>query len=411
MIRQFSYSSQRLSVLTTDIVVIGAGAAGLMCAATAGYRGKSVTVVDMGKRAGRKILISGGGRCNFTNEQARPEHYLCNNPHFAKSAMSRYQPSDFIDLVERHGVDYHHKTLGQLFCDHSAQDIVDILMTECQWAGVNVALKSEVTAVKQEKSSEGDYFIVNTEQQNYRCRSLVVASGGLTMPKLGATPIGYKIAEQFDLQVLPTMAALVPFTLHESDKQRFDGLSGISIPTEVSSACGTVFKENILFTHRGLSGPAILQISSFWRAGQAVTINLLPEQNLTETISQWRQQQGQKATKTMLATLLPKRFIDSLYKDKVIPDKAINQLELADIKALHHYLHNWQIKPNGTEGYRTAEVTLGGVDTDELSSKTFQSKKVDNLYFIGEVIDVTGWLGGYNFQFCWAAGVACGNAV
>lgn len=398
-------------MLTTDIVVIGAGAAGLMCAATAGYRGKSVTLLDMGKRAGRKILISGGGRCNFTNENAGPEHYLCQNPHFAKSALSRYQPQAFIELVERHGVDYHHKTLGQLFCDHSAQDIVNMLLTECDWAGVNVALKSEVVSVEQIKSTDGDYFIVNTAQQSYQCRSLVVASGGLTMPKLGATPMGYKIAQQFNLKVVPTTAALVPFTLHDHDKQRFDGLSGISIPTEITSECGTLFKENILFTHRGLSGPAILQISSFWRAGQAVTINLLPEHDLSQTMTQWREQQGQKATKTLLASLLPKRFIDSLINDKVIPDKAINQLDHADITALHHYIHAWQIKPNGTEGYRSAEVTLGGVDTEELSSKTFATKKVKNLYFIGEVIDVTGWLGGYNFQFCWAAGVACGTAI
>ncbi len=398
-------------MLTTDIVVIGAGAAGLMCAATAGYQGKSVTLLDMGKRAGRKILISGGGRCNFTNENAGPEHYLCQNPHFAKSALSRYQPQAFIELVERHGVDYHHKTLGQLFCDHSAQDIVNMLLTECDWAGVNVALRSEVISVEQIKSTDGDYFIVNTAQQSYQCRSLVVASGGLTMPKLGATPMGYKIAQQFSLNVLPTTAALVPFTLHDHDKQRFDGLSGISIPTEITSECGTVFKENILFTHRGLSGPAILQISSFWRAGQAVTINLLPEHDLTQTMTQWREQQGQKATKTLLASLLPKRFIDSLINDKVVPDKAINQLDHADITALHHYIHAWQIKPNGTEGYRSAEVTLGGVDTDELSSKTFETKKVKNLYFIGEVIDVTGWLGGYNFQMCWASGVACGVAL
>ncbi|MCJ8320671.1 MAG: NAD(P)/FAD-dependent oxidoreductase [Colwellia sp.] len=392
---------------TSDVLIIGAGAAGLMCAASAGYRGKSVTVIDMGKKPGRKILISGGGRCNFTNENAEPSNFLCQNPHFVISALSRYSSQDFIDLVDRHGLAYHHKTLGQLFCDDSAQDIVDILMTECEWAGVTVKLRNEVLAVI--KNDNG--YLVKTNESNYQCQSLVVASGGLTMPKLGASPIGYKIAEQFDLNVLPTTAALVPFTLHDHDKQRFDGLSGISIATEVTSEDGTTFKENILFTHRGLSGPAILQISSFWRAGQAVTINLLPESNLELLISDWRENQGQKSLKNQLSTVLPKRFIESLIKSEAIPDKNINQLNHAEIAALSDYIHTWQIKPNGTEGYRTAEVTLGGVDTDELSSKTFEAKQAPGLYFIGEVIDVVGWLGGYNFQFAWASGWACGQSV
>ncbi|GAW95003.1 MULTISPECIES: NAD(P)/FAD-dependent oxidoreductase [Colwellia] len=394
-------------MITTDVLIIGAGAAGLMCAAQAGYRGKSVVVVDMGKKPARKILISGGGRANFTNEGASPENYLCQNPHFVKSALSRYSAQDFIDLVDRHGLQYHHKTLGQLFCDDSAQDLVDILMTECEWAGVAVNLRTEVLSVT--KNSQG--YLVTTSDKIYHCKSLVVASGGLTMPKLGATPIGYKIAEQFDLNVLETLAALVPFTLHEHDKQRFDGLSGISLLTEITSEDGTSFQENILFTHRGLSGPAILQISSFWRAGQAVTINLLPEYNLSDTLTQWQSEQGQKSVKNLLATLLPKRFVEVLVKEGVIADKPIKQLNHQDIAALSDYLHAWQIKPNGTEGYRTAEVTLGGVNTDELSSKTFESKKQQGLFFIGEVIDVTGWLGGYNFQFCWASGFACGQAV
>lgn len=394
---------------TTDVLIIGAGAAGLMCAAQAGYRGKSVIVVDMGKKPARKILISGGGRCNFTNEGASPDNYLCQNPHFAKSALSRYTAQDFIDLVDRHGLNYHHKTLGQLFCDDSAQDIVDILMTECEWAGVQVNLRTEVLTVNALENNDG--YIVKTSSGSYQCNSLVVASGGLTMPKLGASPIGYQIAEQFNLNVLDTTAALVPFTLHEHDKQRFDGLSGISLFTEVTSEDGTRFKENILFTHRGLSGPAILQISSFWRAGQAVTINLLPELNLSEKLSQWQQEQGDKSVKNLLATLLPKRFVEVLVKEEVIQDRPIKQLNHHDITNLSGYLHSWQIKPNGTEGYRTAEVTLGGVDTDELSSKTFESKKQPGLFFIGEVIDVTGWLGGYNFQFCWASGFACGMAV
>ncbi|HCV04628.1 NAD(P)/FAD-dependent oxidoreductase [Pseudoalteromonas sp. APAL1] len=388
-----------------DVIVIGAGAAGLMCAAQAGYRGRNVTVLDMGKKPGRKILISGGGRCNFTNENASPDNYLCGNPHFVKSCLSRYTQHDFIELVDRHGLAYHHKTLGQLFCDNSAQDIVDILLTECEWAGVNITLRNEVLSVTK---TDAGYEVI-TEQDSYQCESLVVASGGLTMPKLGASPIGYKIAEQFGLTVLPTMAALVPFTLHQHDKDRFDGLSGISIPCLVTSEDGTQFKENILFTHRGLSGPAILQISSFWRAGQTVYINLLPELDLKQQFEDWRQSQGQKSLKNTLATILPKRFVEMLHDSKAIPDCNVNQLTHAQIDALHDYIHNWQIKPNGTEGYRTAEVTLGGVDTDELSSKTFEAKKSPGLYFIGEVTDVTGWLGGYNFQYAWSCGFAAGQ--
>ncbi|MAY60487.1 MULTISPECIES: NAD(P)/FAD-dependent oxidoreductase [Pseudoalteromonas] len=388
-----------------DVIVIGAGAAGLMCAAQAGYRGRSVTVLDMGKKPGRKILISGGGRCNFTNENASPSNYLCANPHFVKSCLSRYTQHDFVELVDRHGLAYHHKTLGQLFCDNSAQDIVDILLTECEWAGVTIKLRSEVLNVT--KTATG--YSVTTEQETLTCESLVVASGGLTMPKLGATPIGYKIAEQFGLKILPTMAALVPFTLHQHDKDRFEGLSGISIPCEVASEDGTVFKENILFTHRGLSGPAILQISSFWRAGQAVTINLLPELDLKQQLADWRETQAQKSLKNSLATILPKRFVEILHDSNAIPDCNINQLTHGQIDALADYIHAWQIKPNGTEGYRTAEVTLGGVDTDELSSKTFEAKKAKGLYFIGEVTDVTGWLGGYNFQYAWSCGFAAGQ--
>jgi len=399
-------------VTITDVLIIGAGAAGLMCAASAGYRGKSVTVVDMGKKPGRKILISGGGRCNFTNQNTLPSNYICQNPHFVKSALSRYSADDFIELVERHSVNYHHKTLGQLFCDDSAQDILDVLLTECDWAGVTLNLRTEVLSITK---NEDQTFSVTTSDKDYQCQSLVVASGGLTMPKLGASPIGYKIAEQFGLNVLPTTAALVPFTLHDHDKKRFDGLSGISIDCNVSSENGTSFRENILFTHRGLSGPAILQISSFWRAGQAITIDLLPDQKLIDTINDWREKQAQKSVKNLLATILPKRFVEVLMKDTInapiITDKAINQLNHNDIITLSNYLHNWQIKPNGTEGFRTAEVTLGGVDTDELSSKTFESKQCSGLYFIGEVVDVTGFLGGYNFQWCWSSGNACGQVV
>jgi hypothetical protein len=392
-------------MVKTDVLVIGAGAAGLMCAAQAGYRGRQVTVVDMGKKPGRKILISGGGRCNFTNENAAPDNYLCTNPHFVKSCLSRYTQQDFIELVERHGLNYHHKTLGQLFCDHSAKDIVDILMTECEWAGVNIAMRTEVLSV--EKSDTG--FIVSTNERDYECQSLVVASGGLTMPKLGATPIGYKIAEQFDLDILPTMAALVPFTLHQHDKLRFEALSGISIPTMVTSQDGTQFRENILFTHRGLSGPAILQISSFWRAGQSVIINLLPDFDLAGEIHTQRKLNGSKSLKNLLITLLPKRFVEIIVQGGEIADKAINQLSHTEIDQTAQFIHQWQISPNGTEGYRTAEVTLGGVNSAELSSKTFEANKVNGLYFIGEVTEVTGWLGGYNFQYAWSSGWACGQ--
>lgn len=393
-----------MTTTKTDVIIIGAGAAGLMCAAQAGYRGRSVTVLDMGKKPGRKILISGGGRCNFTNENAQPENFICRNPHFAKSALSRYTAQDFIELVDRHALNYHHKTLGQLFCDDSAQDIVDILMTECEWAGVNVTMRAEVLSIT--KTEQG--YVTKTTDGSYKSESVVVASGGLTMPKLGASPVGYKIAEQFGLNVLPTTAALVPFTLHQHDKERFDGLSGISIASTVTSEDGTQFKENILFTHRGLSGPAILQISSFWRAGQAVNINLLPEQSIAELVTEWRESNPQKSLKNMLSIVLPKRFVEAMVTQKEIIDKNINQLSKTDVEALNQYVHQWQIKPNGTEGYRTAEVTLGGVDTDELSSKTFEAKKSPGLYFIGEVIDVTGWLGGYNFQLCWSSGMACG---
>lgn len=401
-----------MPITTTDVLIIGAGAAGLMCAASAGYRGRSVTVIDMGKKPARKILISGGGRCNFTNQGTTPNNFICKNPHFVKSALSRFTADDFIELVDRHGVNYHHKTLGQLFCDDSAQDIVNVLLTECDWAGVSINLRTEVLSVS--KSPEHGY-LVKTSEKEYQCESLVIASGGLTMPKLGASPIGYKVAEQFGIDVLPTVAALVPFTLHDHDKKRFDGLSGISIDCQVTSETGISFRENILFTHRGLSGPAILQISSFWQAGEAVMIDLLPDGNLKEVIHSWREQQPQKSLKNLLSTLLPKRFIEALTHDgtltESVTDKAVNQLNHDEIDFLHNAVHIWKIKPNGTEGYRTAEVTLGGINTDELSSKTFEAKKAKGLYFIGEVTEVTGWLGGYNFQWCWSSGWACGQVI
>ena len=393
-------------MIFSDVIIIGAGAAGLMAAATAGYRGRSVTVLDMGKKPGRKILISGGGRCNFTNENASPENYLCQNPHFTKSALSRYSAQDFIELVDRHGLNYHHKTLGQLFCDNSAQDIVDILMTECEWAGVEVALRSEVISVN--KSDTG-YEIVTTNE-SYQCESLVIASGGLTMPKLGASPIAYKVAEQFGLNVLPTTPALVPFTLHDHDKQKFDGLSGISLPTEVSSEDGTKFKENILFTHRGLSGPAILQISSYWHPNEAIHINLLPQYDVISLLLEHRR--SAQLLSNLLAEFLPKRFIQawvkSLPEDTIKPMKQYSDIEL---QQMEQKLTGWKIIPSGTVGYKKAEVTQGGVDTNQLSSKTMQVKQIPGLYFIGEVVDVTGHLGGFNFQWAWSSGHAAGQYV
>ncbi|MGB0893032.1 MAG: NAD(P)/FAD-dependent oxidoreductase [Parashewanella sp.] len=389
-----------------DVVIIGAGAAGLMCGATAGYRGRSVLVLDHAKQAGKKILISGGGRCNFTNENAQPNNYLCENPHFVKSALARYSAQDFIELVERHCIEYHHKTLGQLFCNESAKDIVKMLLTECEWAGTKVQLRTEIIKLSREKNG---LYQIQTSQGDYRCQSLVIATGGLSMPKLGATPFGYKIAEQFGLNVLPTKAGLVPFTWHQEDKQRFEPLAGVSVPTRITAKDGTQFTEAMLFTHRGLSGPAILQISNFWQAGEAIEIDLLPDVDLFEALAAITRKHPKQSLKNTLIKWLPKRLIEVLFDDALLI-KQLNQLDHPMRNKLVADLKHWQLVMNGTEGYRTAEVTLGGVDTNELSSKTFEAKKSKGLFFIGEVIDVTGWLGGYNFQFSWASGVACGES-
>ncbi len=391
-----------------DVIVIGAGAAGLMCAAQAGYRGRSVLVVDHAKQAGKKILISGGGRCNFTNLYASPANYLCRNPHFVKSALARYSQHDFIELVERHGVAYHEKTLGQLFCDESAKDMVQLLLTECDWAGAQVRLRSHVADIQQ----TGSGFSLTVNGEPHQCQSLVVACGGLSMPKLCATPLGYQIAEQFGLKVLPTRAGLVPFTLDKPALERLSALSGVSLPISAQSQDGTQFKEALLFTHRGLSGPAILQISSYWQPGQDVTLDLLPELDLADTLARMAAKHPNQALKTALARLLPKRLVEVLAGhgaiDGELPLKALDE---GRMKRLVAALNRFQVHPNGTEGYRTAEVTLGGVDTDELSSKTLEAKKVPGLYFIGEVMDVTGWLGGYNFQWAWSSGWAAGQVV
>ncbi|HGN0177808.1 TPA: NAD(P)/FAD-dependent oxidoreductase [Proteus mirabilis] len=390
-----------------DTVIIGAGAAGLFCASLAGQAGLSVLVLDNGKKAGRKILMSGGGRCNFTNMYIEPSAYLSDNPHFCKSALARYTQWDFIELVQKHHIAYHEKTLGQLFCDDSAQQIVDLLLSECHEGKVSIRLRSEVTQI--EKTAEGFTLLVGGK--TITASSVVIASGGLSMPGLGATPFGYKIAQQFGLNVLPTRAGLVPFTLHKPQLEQLSPLSGVAIPAIVTAENGTQFKENILFTHRGLSGPAILQISSYWHAGENVSINLLPDTDLEGYLQEKRQAQPNQLLKNTLSRLLPKRFIEIMIENNQLPDTSLAQLSNERITQITTLLQAWLVLPNGTEGYRTAEVTLGGVDTRNLSSKTMEATKITGLYFIGEVVDVTGWLGGYNFQWAWSSAYACAQAL
>ncbi|HEK2044056.1 TPA: NAD(P)/FAD-dependent oxidoreductase [Proteus mirabilis] len=390
-----------------DTVIIGAGAAGLFCASLAGQAGLSVLVLDNGKKAGRKILMSGGGRCNFTNMYIEPSAYLSNNPHFCKSALARYTQWDFIELVQKHHIAYHEKTLGQLFCDDSAQQIVDLLLAECHEGKVSIRLRSEVTQI--EKTAEGFTLLVGGK--TITASSVVIASGGLSMPGLGATPFGYKIAQQFGLNVLPTRAGLVPFTLHKPQLEQLNPLSGVAIPAIVTAENGTQFKENILFTHRGLSGPAILQISSYWHPGENVSINLLPDTDLESYLQEKRQAQPNQLLKNTLSRLLPKRFIEIMIENNQLPDTSLAQLSNERITQITTLLQAWLVLPNGTEGYRTAEVTLGGVDTRNLSSKTMEATKITGLYFIGEVVDVTGWLGGYNFQWAWSSAYACAQAL
>ncbi|MDH2899165.1 NAD(P)/FAD-dependent oxidoreductase [Rahnella variigena] len=386
-----------------DVVVIGAGAAGMFCAAQAGQGGCRVLLLDNGKKTGRKILMSGGGRCNFTNLYAEPAAYLSENPHFCKSALARYTQWDFIDMVNRYNIAWHEKTLGQLFCDDSAQQIVAMLDKECEAGNVDVRLRSEITDVQ--KTEEG--FVINVNGSTVSTHSLVVASGGLSMPGLGASPFGYRLAEQFGLKVLPTRAGLVPFTLHKPLLEHLQTLSGVSVPAVLTAEDGTVFRESILFTHRGLSGPAVLQLSSYWQPGEFVSVNLLPDVDLAAFLNTQRQEHPNQSLKNTLAMQLPKRLVECLQTLGQLPDVTLKQLNVPQQAALVEQLQNWQVQPNGTEGYRTAEVTLGGVDTKELSSKTMAAAKVPGLYFIGEVVDVTGWLGGYNFQWAWSSAWAC----
>lgn len=388
-----------------DVIVVGAGAAGLFCAIEAAKRGRKTLVLDNGKRIGRKILMSGGGRCNFTNIYASPANYLSNNPHFCKSALSRYTQWDFIALVQQYGIAYHEKTLGQLFCDNSAKDIVDMLQQECDKAGVHIALQQDISHIS--ALAAGGYQL-DTPQLSRQCQSLVIASGGLSLPNLGATSFGFQLAEQFGLTVLPVRAGLVPLTWQPADKAVFEEISGVSLPV-TAEANDTLFAEDMLFTHRGLSGPAILQVSNFWLPGLELTINLLPNQDVLAFLTEQQQQHPAQELKTTLARILPKRLVEKLQQLNVFQNQPLKALNAKSMQRLVDSLQQYVFKPNGTEGYRTAEVTLGGVDTNELSSKTMEAKKQPGLYFIGEVIDVTGWLGGYNFQWAWSSGWVAGQ--
>lgn len=390
---------------TVDVVVIGAGAAGMMCAIEAARRGRSVLVVDHAKRAGDKIRISGGGRCNFTNLHASPKNYLSQNPHFCISALKRYTQRDFIALIERHRITYHEKTLGQLFCDGSATQIIDMLLGEMQRYGAR--LKLACTIKKIDKSADG--FIVELSEGTVQCRSLVVACGGKSIPKMGATGFGYEIAAQFGLRLVETRPALVPLTFDPATLERLKPLAGNAVDAVVS--CGKVrFTEAILFTHRGISGPAILQISSYWKEGDEIRIDMLPGTDLFDALRAQRTTNGKQALQTVLSYHLPKKLAQLLAEENG------NGSHLADMsdKLFRHVeaaVRDWRIKPAGSEGYRTAEVTLGGVDTHNLDQRTMEAKSVPGLYFIGEVVDVTGWLGGYNFQWAWSSGWCAGQVV
>jgi hypothetical protein len=398
---------------SVDVLIIGAGASGLYCAFTAAQRGRSVLVIDHANKAGKKILMSGGGRCNFTNYVVEPENFIGSNAHFCKSALTRYNPWEFIGLVEKHGVPYHERDYGQLFCDDSSKDILNLLLDECSEAGAKVQLKTDIISIKslpQDNDKQG--FIVETSKQTIHCHSLVIATGGLSIPTMGATGFGYEVAEQFGHQIIKTSAGLVPFTFTDKVGEVIASLAGISLDV-IAFNERISFPRPMLFTHRGLSGPAMLQLSNYWQVGEAIHINLVPNVDISELLKQAKAQHPKQLIRSVLAEYFPKKLLLALqdlhwsdFKDK----------ELANIKdealdTIGDKINNWTIKPSGTEGYRTAEVTRGGVNTDEVSSKTFESKKQPNLYFIGEVLDVTGWLGGYNFQWAWASGKACGEVV
>jgi predicted Rossmann fold flavoprotein len=385
---------------TFDAIVLGAGAAGLMCAVEAGKRGRRVVVLDHAEKIGKKILISGGGRCNFTNVHCTPANFISRNPHFCKSALARYAPADFISLVEKHKIPYHEKTLGQLFCDRSARDIVRLLELECEAAGVRIVTNAKVLRVSREAQ-----FAVRTVDAEFRAPALVVATGGLSIPKMGATGFGYELARQFGLKIVEPRPALVPFTFAPADRDNYCSLTGLSAEV-IASADGASFREKMLITHRGLSGPAILQISSYWRSGAAVSIDLAPGSDLTRDL------RSRSAGRTPLALTaefrkhLPQRFADR-WVELHAPQSWTNR----SLEDFERTAHAWQVVPSGTEGFEKAEVTAGGIDTDELSAKTMESRKVPGLFFVGEVVDVTGHLGGFNFQWAWASGYATGQAI
>jgi predicted Rossmann fold flavoprotein len=394
-------------VLAPQVVIIGAGAAGLMCALTAAGRGRQVLLLDHANKAGKKILMSGGGRCNFTNMYCEPSNFLSENPHFCKSALARYTQWDFIGLVGKHGVPYHEKKLGQLFCDNKASDILEMLLSECAQAGVELRLDTSVTRI--DKGGRG--YDLQTSIGALSCESLVIATGGLSIPTLGASGFGYQVAEQFGHKLLPTRAGLVPFSITDPQlKTLCSELSGTSVEDCLVSCNGQSFRENILFTHRGLSGPAILQISSFWQPGDVVHIDLLPHIDLPEWLTQQQRDRPNSELKTLLAELFTKKMA-GLLADNWFASKPMKQYTPGELKAIADKLADWQLVPAGTEGYRTAEVTLGGVDTREVSSKTLESLKSPGLYFIGEVLDVTGHLGGFNFQWAWASAYAAAQYV
>ena len=398
-----------------DVIIIGAGASGLMCAIEAGKRGRKVLILDHAKRAGQKILMSGGGRCNFTNLYIEPSNYLCDNPHFVKSALSRYMQWDFIALVDKHKIGWHEREHGQLFCDDSAKQIVTMLLDEAKQVGVQIQLQTEIIAHSQ---SADHLFTLQTKQGSLQSHSLVIATGGLSLPKMGATPFAYKVAEQYQLPIKPTRAGLVPFTLQQQQKEKFAELSGISLPATASCEIKAAkkskiisFSEALLFTHRGLSGPVILQISNYWQPGDKVVLDLLPSIDLLHILQTQQQTNPEQTLKTLLAKQLPKRLVECLLEVAEVENLPLKQYHEKQLITISQLFHQWSPQINGTEGYRTAEVTLGGVDTDFISSKTFECKTIQGLYFVGEALDVTGWLGGFNFQWAWASGWAAGQEV
>ncbi|NYT46965.1 MAG: NAD(P)/FAD-dependent oxidoreductase [Candidatus Methanofishera endochildressiae] len=393
-------------MLEVDVIIIGAGASGLMCAIEAGKRRRRVLVLDAANKPGKKILMSGGGRCNFTNYTVEAENFISENAHFCKSALSRFTQWDFLEMIHAQNIPYHEREHGQLFCNESARDILNMLLSECDKARVDMRLKADIQSVKKRAESG---FIVKTKTQEIHTQALVIATGGLSIPKMGATPFAYKIAEQFDIKVQPTRAGLVPFTLHVEDKEKFAVLSGLALAATISNARQS-FTENLLFTHRGLSGPVALQMSSYWQEGEELEINLLPGLDLQQQILQAQQEKIKLKLKNYLTQFLAKRLVSTFLQENIL-ELSLLDLSHKQIQKIAQQFNHWIIKPNGTEGYRTAEVTLGGVDCHAISSKTLQANQVPGLYFVGEALGITGWLGGYNFQWAWASGWCAGQFV